>query len=173
MVESQVLGCYDHLHPREERQLNGLNQRSFAAHSNHPYAAYQVLSKRFVSSWIHIRAPHPPVPSTRARYEPILADAESPFLSSYALNTHSSSANNGSTLPFGLYPNLLTSGIGVVTFLALWPILVLLHWLEAEKSTLPADGRIWGGIAGIALGGVTFNSGYMVPWVSTYHVAST
>ena len=143
------------------------------------YAAYQVLYKRFVplpsDPDESISAPIPPqspVSSTRAEYEPIMTDDEAFLLSSRSLNMHSSSASDGSTLPFGLYPNLLTSGIGVVTFAALWPILVFLHWTGAEKFTLPADGRTWAGIAGIACGGVISNSGYMVRSVDIHQSIS-
>jgi len=139
------------------------------------YSAYQVLYKRFVALPSDpdeaISAPfppHSPVSSTRVGYEPLSTDDDASVLSSHSSSTHSSSASDGSTLPFGLYPNLLTSAIGVVTFITLWPILVILHWTGTEKFTLPADGRIWASIAGIALGGVAFNAGYMVRCVGTY-----
>ena len=144
------------------------------------YAAYQVLYKRFVSlpsdpddSISAPIAPHSPVSSTLPGYEPILTDDDAPLLSPHSLNTHSSSASDRSTLPFGLYPNLLTSGIGVITFVGLWPILVFLHWTGVETFTLPADGRTWAGIAGIAFGGVIFFSGYMVRCVATHRRTST
>jgi drug/metabolite transporter (DMT)-like permease len=137
------------------------------------YAAYQVLYKRFVSLPSDpdesISAPIPPLSplsSTRAGYEPLLTDDDALILSSQPSRTHPPAASDESTLPFGLYPNLLTSAIGVATFIALWPLLMVLHWSGAEKFTLPADARIWAGIAGIALGGVTFNAGYMVRCVS-------
>jgi drug/metabolite transporter (DMT)-like permease len=139
------------------------------------YAAYQVLYKRFVSLPSDpdesISAPPPPyspLSSTRAGYEPLVTDDDASLLPSHPSPTHSSAPSNGLTLPFGLYPNLLTSAIGIVTFIALWPLLVVLHWTGAEKFTLPADGRTWASIAGIALGGVTFNAGYMVCCVTTH-----
>ena len=141
------------------------------------YAAYQVLYKRFVSLPTDpdesISAPIPPRSSrssTRAGYEPLMTDDDddAPLPSSRSSRTHSSAASDGSTLPFGLYPNLLTSAIGVVTFISLWPLLVVLHWTGAERFTLPADGRTWASVAGIVLGGVTFNAGYMVRCVTTH-----
>ena len=133
------------------------------------YAAYQVLYKRFVSLPSDpdesISAPIPP---HSPGYEPVSTDDDASLLSSHSHRTQSSSASDGSTLPFGLYPNLLTSAIGVTTFVALWPILVFLHWTGVEKFTLPADGRTWASIAGIALGGVAFNSGYMVRCVASH-----
>lgn len=132
------------------------------------YAAYQVLYKRFVSLPSDpdesISAPSPP---RSPGYEPILTYDDASLLSSRTSRTHSS-ASDGSTLPFGLYPNLLTTAIGVTTFMTLWPVLVFLHWTGVEKFILPADGRTWASIAGIALGGVTFNSGYMVRCVATH-----
>ena len=139
------------------------------------YAAYQVLYKRFVSlpsdpdeSISAPIPPHSPLSCTRAEYEPLVTDDDASLLSSHSSRTHSSAASDGSTLPFGLYPNLLTSAIGVVTFISFWPLLVVLHWTGAEKFTLPADGRTWASIAGIALGGVTFNAGYMVRCFTTH-----
>lgn len=133
------------------------------------YAAYQVLYKRFVSlpfdpddSISAPVPPHSPRSPTRTGYEPLVSDDDASLLSSHSSRTLCPAANDGSTLPLGLYPNLLTSAIGVVTFISLWPFLVVLHWTGAEKFTLPADGRIWASIAGIALGGVTFNAGFMV-----------
>lgn len=139
------------------------------------YAAYQVLYKRFVSLPFDpdesISAPIPPpspLSSTRAGYEPLVNDDDASLLSSHSSRTLCSAVNDGSTLPLGLYPNLLTSAIGVVTFVALWPLLVVLHWTGAEKFTLPADGRIWASIAGIALGGITFNAGFMVRCITSH-----
>ena len=60
------------------------------------------------------------------------------------------------------------SHIGVVTFIALWPILVILQWTGTKKFNFPADSRIQASISGIALGGVALNSGYMVRCVGTY-----
>ena len=138
-------------------------------------AAYQVLYNRLVSlpsdpdeSTPAPIPPQSPVSSTRAGYEPLSTEDEAFILSSHSLDTHSSSAGDGSTLPFGLYPNILTSGIGAVTLITLWPILVFLHWTGAEKFTLPADGRTWAGIAGIALSEVIFNSGFMVRCIAAH-----
>jgi drug/metabolite transporter (DMT)-like permease len=142
------------------------------------YAAYQVLYKHFVSLPSDpggpISAPIPPpspVSSTRAGYEPLLTDDDASVPSSYSTRTYLSSPSDELILPFGLYPNLLTSAVGIITITALWPMLVVLHWTGAEKFTLPADSRTWASVAGNALGGVAYNSGYMVHRVATHQKA--
>jgi drug/metabolite transporter (DMT)-like permease len=64
--------------------------------------------------------------------------------------------------PFGLYPNLVTSGIGLCTLLVLWVPLPILHVLGAEPFSLPTNLTTVAVIAGIASGGVVFNAGLMV-----------
>jgi len=64
--------------------------------------------------------------------------------------------------PFGLYPNFLTSIIGAITFAVLWIPLPFLHYSGAEPFAWPADGRTALSIAGIALGGMIFNAGFMI-----------
>jgi drug/metabolite transporter (DMT)-like permease len=135
-------------------------------------AAYQVLYRRFVSlpsdpdeSISAPIPPHSPVSSTQAGYEPLLTDDNASLLSSRSSRTYPPSADDGSTLPFGLYPNLLTSAIGVATLVSLWPMLVILHWTGVERFTLPVDGKTWASVAVIMLAGITFNSGYMVSHV--------
>lgn len=64
--------------------------------------------------------------------------------------------------PFALYPNMLTSAIGVCTLLVFWipiPIMQLAHIRTIE---LPADFWTAFSILGIALSGVIFNAGFMV-----------
>lgn len=64
--------------------------------------------------------------------------------------------------PFGLYANLLTTCIGVCTFLLLCIPIPILHFLEAEKFRLPTDIKTISTITGISLTGVVFNAGLMV-----------
>ncbi|KAF8622464.1 hypothetical protein AX15_006985 [Amanita polypyramis BW_CC] len=64
--------------------------------------------------------------------------------------------------PFGLYPNLLTSFVGLLTLITLWIPLLLVHYFEIEKFRLPEDLRTSISICGIAAGGIIFNSGLMV-----------
>jgi len=64
--------------------------------------------------------------------------------------------------PFGLYPNMLTSAIGVCTFFVLWipiPILQLLGVIHFALPTSPAQIL---SIVGICISGVMFNAGFMI-----------
>lgn len=63
--------------------------------------------------------------------------------------------------PFALFPNMLTSMIGVCTFLFLWipmPIFQALGWTTYH---FPADMKTVSAILGIALTGLVFNAGFM------------
>jgi hypothetical protein len=64
--------------------------------------------------------------------------------------------------PFGLFPNLLTTLVGLCTFTVLWIFLPALHAFEIEKFRLPEDAATISGIVGVALGGMVFNAGFMV-----------
>ena len=64
--------------------------------------------------------------------------------------------------PFGLHPNLLTSLVGVITFLLLWIPLPILHYVGAEPFRWPTNWYVALAISGIALSGVVFNAGFMV-----------
>jgi len=64
--------------------------------------------------------------------------------------------------PFGLHPNLLTSLVGVLTFLFLWIPLPVLHYVGAEPFHWPTNWYVALAISGIALSGVVFNAGFMV-----------
>jgi drug/metabolite transporter (DMT)-like permease len=64
-------------------------------------------------------------------------------------------------LPFGLYANLLTSVIGLLTLAIVWIFIPICHYLDVEPFMLPANLTICLAIAGIALGGVVFNAGFM------------
>ncbi|KZT65601.1 hypothetical protein DAEQUDRAFT_716388 [Daedalea quercina L-15889] len=64
--------------------------------------------------------------------------------------------------PFGLYPNMLTSFIGLCTFLVLWIPIPILHILGISHFALPTSmGQILS-IVGISLTGVMFNAGFMI-----------
>jgi hypothetical protein len=52
--------------------------------------------------------------------------------------------------PFGLYPNLLAGGIGLMTLSSLWIILPILHYLGYERFRLPDNPTLVLSIAGIA-----------------------
>jgi len=64
--------------------------------------------------------------------------------------------------PFGFHPNLLTSMIGLFTFIVLWIPIPFLHHSGAEIFRLPPNLFTVMAIAGIALSGVVFNAGLMV-----------
>jgi drug/metabolite transporter (DMT)-like permease len=67
--------------------------------------------------------------------------------------------------PFGLYPNLVTSCIGLCTLLVLWIPLPILHSIGAEPFSLPTNATTVVVIAGIASSGVVFNAGLMVSYL--------
>ncbi|KAH7910934.1 hypothetical protein BJ138DRAFT_1172832 [Hygrophoropsis aurantiaca] len=64
--------------------------------------------------------------------------------------------------PFGLYPNLLTSTIGLCTFLLLWIPIPILHYYAIEPFALPDNWTTTFFIAGICLTGIIFNAGFMI-----------
>ena len=72
--------------------------------------------------------------------------------------------------PFGLHPTLLTSLVGLATGTVLWIAFPILDYLDMEPFRLPPNSRVAFGIAGIALSGVVFNSGFMVSSSSIFHL---
>ena len=64
--------------------------------------------------------------------------------------------------PFGLYPNLLAGGIGLMTFSSLWIIFPILHYSGYERFRLPDNLTLVLSVAGIAGSGLIFNSGLLV-----------
>lgn len=121
------------------------------------YALYQVLYKRFVALDGGGAAPLAG-PGDAAAYSSIYSrdddfdardedDLEDPDFDGATLTDE---------LPFGLYPNALTSSIGLGTFLLLG--LVVLYTAPPPPPNL----RTTLSIAGIAMNGVVFNSGYLV-----------
>lgn len=64
--------------------------------------------------------------------------------------------------PFGLHPTLLTSLVGFTTGAVLWVAFPILNFLGTEEFKLPPNWHVVSGIAGIALSGVVFNSGFMI-----------
>jgi len=63
--------------------------------------------------------------------------------------------------PFGLHPNLLACGIGLMTLLTLWIMLPILHYTGYERFRLPDSPTTLLSIAGIATSGLVFNAGLM------------
>ncbi|TFY62906.1 hypothetical protein EVJ58_g3555 [Rhodofomes roseus] len=66
------------------------------------------------------------------------------------------------TPPFGLYPNMLTSAIGVCTLLVLWIPIPLLHIFGVVRFALPTTSAQVLSIVGISITGVMFNAGFMI-----------
>lgn len=114
------------------------------------YGLYQVLYKKYAA------LPAEPVPPSDGLYEQV-----------------SSNPEEGSTVddvykedvvypPFGLYPNLLTSLIGLLTFAFLWIPIPVLSWYGAEPFSFPSNWATLFTVIGIALSGMLFNAGFMV-----------
>lgn len=114
------------------------------------YGLYQVLYKKYVA------LPSDPVPLSSGDYEPVASsDGGTP-------GDVASTKEAVSSLPFGLHANLLTSIIGLLTFLIFWIPLPLLHYFGLEPFAFPNNGITFLTIAGIASSGVMFNAGFMV-----------
>jgi len=64
--------------------------------------------------------------------------------------------------PFALYPNLLTSAIGVCTLLVFWIPMPILQLSHVRNFELPGDPWTAFTILGIAFTGVVFNAGFMI-----------
>ncbi|KAK7694694.1 hypothetical protein QCA50_001882 [Cerrena zonata] len=64
--------------------------------------------------------------------------------------------------PFALFPNMLTSTIGVCTFLFLWVPMPIMQSFGWTTYHLPANMQTVSAILGIALSGLVFNAGFMI-----------
>jgi hypothetical protein len=115
------------------------------------YGLYQVLYKKHAA----FVPPANPEADTSARYAP-LPDAEgAPILASCG-------AGAAYPPPFGLFPNFLTSAVGLLTLVLLGLIVPLLSVTGAEPFRPVPDLRTGAAIAAIALGGMVFNAGFMI-----------
>ncbi|KAL4069638.1 hypothetical protein V8B97DRAFT_1968410 [Scleroderma yunnanense] len=121
------------------------------------YALYQVIYKKYIALPTD---PDLELPSESSHYRSLataedLVDEEN---SSPALL-------KGSLVyppPFGLHPNLVTTSIGVFTFLVLWIPIPILHYYRLEEFHLPTRPDVLIAIAGITASGVMFNAGFMI-----------
>lgn len=134
------------------------------------YGLYQVLYK------IYAALPTDPEVTSDANYERIAQledtelDPDEEASLAAAVSGAVGGANGGDAKaavglyppPFGLHPNLITSIIGLLTFAVLWIPLPFLHITGLEPFALPPDFLTVISIAGIALGGMVFNAGFMV-----------
>jgi drug/metabolite transporter (DMT)-like permease len=64
--------------------------------------------------------------------------------------------------PLGLHANLLTCGIGLMTFFSLWTLLPVLHYCGYERFRLPPDLITTLSVAGIAGSALLSSGGLMV-----------
>ena len=121
------------------------------------YGLYQVLYK------IYAALPTDPEVTSEILYEQVSEDQEPDDVDELSrLSPELADRDALYPPPFGLHPNLLTSIVGLATLLILWIPLPLLHWTGAESFALPPDMHTALSILGIALGGMVFNSGFMV-----------
>lgn len=114
------------------------------------YGLYQVLYAKYVA------LPSDPVPLSSGDYEPVASSDGGP------LEDDIQAKEAVSPLPFGFHANLLTSAIGLLTFLILWIPLPFLHYFGSELFAFPKDTVTFFTIAGIASSGIMFNAGFMV-----------
>lgn len=122
------------------------------------YALYQVLYKKYAA------LPSDPELRAEAEYEHLPTSDEVQYeASGVALDSDDDAVYPP---PFGLHPNLLTSAIGLCTLSVLWIFIPILHHIGAEPFLLPGSLKIIFTIVGIALSGVVFNAGFMVPYPS-------
>ena len=119
------------------------------------YAGYQVFYKLYAA------LPDDPELQAEGHYAPLAASVED--LSGDGEAEPGVDADGLiRPLPFGLYPNMLTSLIGVCTLLLLWVPVPLLDAWGVVPFALPRDARTYLVIAAIAVTGAVFNAGFMV-----------
>ncbi|KAI0651895.1 hypothetical protein C8Q79DRAFT_64466 [Trametes meyenii] len=119
------------------------------------YAAYQVLYKMYAA------LPNDPEVQADDLYSPLPAASSSVEDLEDTLPALADE-NIIHPLPFGLYPNFLTSAIGICTLLVLWIPVPVLDVLDIEHFEMPRTALTYGVIAGIAFTGAVFNAGFMV-----------
>ncbi len=117
------------------------------------YGAYQVLYKLYAA------LPDDPEVQSDAAYAPLARSAEETYEDVESTGTEE---NAILPLPFGLYPNMLTSAIGICTLLFLWIPIPVLNVMDIEPFELPHNLLTYCVILGIAFSGSIFNAGFMV-----------
>lgn len=120
------------------------------------YGLYQVLYK------IYAALPSDPEVQADLAYEQIPDGDENTIGSRYETPFNIDPSEAVYPPPFGLYPNLITSLLGLCTCILLWIPIPFLHWSGIEIFKLPSNALTIFSIAGIALGGMVFNAGFMV-----------
>ena len=111
------------------------------------YGLYQVLYKKYAA-----------LPSDPSEFIYHEVASEEPVISPPSETLPN---NSIAPLPFGLYANLLTSVMGIITLAIVWIFIPICHYLNVEPFMLPANLTTCLVIVGIALGGIIFNAGFM------------
>ena len=129
------------------------------------YGLYQVLYKKYIAlppgSELEGSPQSSYAPIPRTSFDGVIEP--DPFAEDLTSDgSHLISDTTAYPPPFGLHPNLLTSLVGVLTFLFLWIPLPVLHYVGAEPFHWPTNWYVALAISGIALSGVVFNAGFMV-----------
>jgi drug/metabolite transporter (DMT)-like permease len=119
------------------------------------YGTYQVMYKKYAALSTDQED------LSEAPYSPIGDDDDDSADEAGLINDHPARAMANAPA-FGLHANLLTSTMGCLTLILLWIPLPVLHYLDIEKFAFPSDFKTAAAIAGIALSGLVFNSGFMV-----------
>lgn len=123
------------------------------------YALYQVLYKLYAA------LPSDPEVQADAAYRH-LADSPDDIEDSIDEPLEPDPATSSSEIvhppPFGLYPNFITSAIGLCTLLVLWIPIPILHIYGNTPFYWPSTATQVLTIAGIAVTGAIFNAGFMV-----------
>ncbi|KAH9944348.1 uncharacterized protein BXZ73DRAFT_39969 [Epithele typhae] len=124
------------------------------------YGAYQVLYK------VYAVLPNDPEVQAERRYSRLAPSAEDALMDDdeAAVMEESRALNDGiiRPLPFGLFPNLLTSLIGLCTCVLLWVPVPLLDAWGVVPFELPHGVRTYFTILCIAITGSIFNASFMV-----------
>ncbi|KAI0076082.1 hypothetical protein K474DRAFT_1685035 [Panus rudis PR-1116 ss-1] len=117
------------------------------------YGLYQVLYKKYAAlpsdPDAELEAMYEPIPELMEEYPPIPLPP-------------TQRADIVYPPPFALYPNLITTAIGICTLLLLWIPVPIVRFLGVGSFSLPADLKSTGVIFGIALSGLVFNAGFMI-----------
>lgn len=118
------------------------------------YGLYQVLYKKYVA------LPAEPEKLSDGLYERVSSNPEDGGAAEDEVYVYD--REDVIYPPFGLYPNLLTSLIGLLTFAFLWIPIPILSWYGAEPFSFPANWATLFTVMSIALSGMLFNAGFMV-----------
>ncbi|KIJ45157.1 hypothetical protein M422DRAFT_30005 [Sphaerobolus stellatus SS14] len=124
------------------------------------YALLQVMYKHYIALADDPEAAAVPTgPTEDFPYRSLAGDEESTPSIRAGLLDHGVKADPP---PFGLYPNLFTSCLGLSTALTFVWAFPVLHWTSIETFRLPPDAHTFWCIVGIAAGGLVFNASFLI-----------